>query len=509
MWRKWPRRRKRRSRRNRGGGGSNSHSRGGGNQKKSSTDSESGDKTASLECYLCLEPHRPSECPNRSASATVPATPNSQQGGFLGIVRTILGAGLLVTTSARPAMAARGPPRERHENEYWVADSGATENTTQDSSHLEDYTPAHPGDEVESAGGVFPPVVGYGRVRLLVDQDNSTFKGATRDLTLARVAHVPRARAPYPAFHKTTHNSVRRADARLPSRRHHSTPFRPQAARFPLSSPKNWLPRNQGPPSRRYEGAANAANGSAIDGDSQGDQNPSTSWRHAGPSASCSVSTLTTRDEPSASATSPPAKSSCVRLLCGTPQPTPERQFPVTRRLRGGEARHGHYSPLPKKTTHYTSSLASLEDVSKEPESEQHQPERAGESEGSFELERVEHQTGGGFGAGGGNFGRARTVKTASARAGLLWSKTFSAELAAKGFEQCQTDPCVFRRVLRGKVVVIIVVYVDGKLVASETKRDEERLIASLTATRRSGVRFGAGAVFTPHRLQCGMLNLE
>ena len=113
---------------------------------------------------------------------------------------------------------------------------------------------------------------------------------------------------------------------------------------------------------------------------------------------------------------------------------------------KGGGTRYGHYSPRLKKTTHYTFSLASLEDVSKEPESKRHQPEGAGESEGSFELERVEHDTGGVFVAGGGNFGRARTVKTASARAGLLWLKTFSAELAAKGFEQCQTDPCMFRR---------------------------------------------------------------
>ena len=97
---------------------------------------------------------------------------------------------------------------------------------------------------------------------------------------------------------------------------------------------RNWLPRNQGPPSRRYEGAANAANGSAIDSDIQGDHNPSTSRRYAGPSASCSASTLTTRGKPFASATSPPAKSSCVRRPYGTPQP--KRQFSVTRRLKGG-----------------------------------------------------------------------------------------------------------------------------------------------------------------------------
>ena len=172
-----------------GGEGGN---RGGGKQKKSSTDSESGDKIASLECYFCLEPHRASECPNRSASATAPATPNSQHGRFLGSVCTNLGAGLLTATSARPALAARGAPRKRHEDEYWVVDSGATKNMTQDSSHLEDYTPPPPGDEVESAGEVFLSVAGYGRLQLVVDQDNNTLKGATRELTLDRVIYVPK-----------------------------------------------------------------------------------------------------------------------------------------------------------------------------------------------------------------------------------------------------------------------------------------------------------------------------
>ena len=91
---------------------------------------------------------------------------------------------------------------------------------------------------------------------------------------------------------------------------------------------------------------------------------------------------------------------------------------------------------------------------------------------------------------------------------GCYDSKTFSAELAAKEFEQCQADPCVFRYVLRGKVV-IIVGYVDDLLMASKTKRGEEGLVASLTATPRSGVRSGAVTVFTPHRLHYGVLNLE
>ena len=55
---------------NRGGGGSRNISRGFGKQKKSSTDSESGDTTASPEFYFCLELHIVWEYPNRSASAT-------------------------------------------------------------------------------------------------------------------------------------------------------------------------------------------------------------------------------------------------------------------------------------------------------------------------------------------------------------------------------------------------------------------------------------------------------
>ena len=76
--------------------------------------------------------------------------------------------------------------------------------------------------------------------------------------------------------------------------------------------------------------------------------------------------------------------------------------------------------------------------------------------------------------------GRLQKAMYGLVHAGLLWSKKFSAELAAKVFEQCQAHPCVFRRVLRGNVVVIIVVYVDDLLVANETKRDEEQAINDL-----------------------------
>ena len=76
--------------------------------------------------------------------------------------------------------------------------------------------------------------------------------------------------------------------------------------------------------------------------------------------------------------------------------------------------------------------------------------------------------------------GRLQKAMYGLVHAGLLWSKKFSAELTARGLKQGQADPYVFRRVLRGKVVVIIMVYIDDLLVASGTKRDEEQAINDL-----------------------------
>ena len=117
---------------NREGGDSKNPRNRGGKPKKISKDFEPGDKTAYPDCSFCLEPHKASECANRSASATPPATPNFQRGGFICSVRTNLGAGLLVATSVPLVLGACDAPRERHEDDYWVADSGATGHMTQD-----------------------------------------------------------------------------------------------------------------------------------------------------------------------------------------------------------------------------------------------------------------------------------------------------------------------------------------------------------------------------------------
>ena len=67
--------------------------------------------------------------------------------------------------------------------------------------------------------------------------------------------------------------------------------------------------------------------------------------------------------------------------------------------------------------------------------------------------------------------------------AGLLWSKKFGGELIVEGFERSQADPCVFRRKHPGKVVVIIVVYVDDILVLSESKQDEHQTLESFRSS--------------------------
>ena len=79
--------------------------------------------------------------------------------------------------------------------------------------------------------------------------------------------------------------------------------------------------------------------------------------------------------------------------------------------------------------------------------------------------------------------GRLQKAMYGLMHAGLLWSKKFGGELTAKGFERSQADPCVLRRKHLGKVVVIIVVYVDDLLVLSETKQDVHQALEDLRSS--------------------------
>ena len=81
--------------------------------------------------------------------------------------------------------------------------------------------------------------------------------------------------------------------------------------------------------------------------------------------------------------------------------------------------------------------------------------------------------------------GRLQKAMYGLIHSGLLWSKKFGGELIAKGFERPQANPCVFRRKNLGKVVVIIVVYVDDLLfiVLSETNQDEHQALEDLRSS--------------------------
>ncbi|CAM9759374.1 unnamed protein product [Ascophyllum nodosum] len=79
--------------------------------------------------------------------------------------------------------------------------------------------------------------------------------------------------------------------------------------------------------------------------------------------------------------------------------------------------------------------------------------------------------------------GRLQKAMYGLMHAGLLWLKKLGGELIAKGFERSQADPCMFRWKHLRKVVVIIVAYVDGLLVLSETKQDEHQALEDLRSS--------------------------
>ena len=64
-------------------------------------------------------------------------------------------------------------------------------------------------------------------------------------------------------------------------------------------------------------------------------------------------------------------------------------------------------------------------------------------------------------------------------QSGRQWGHLCADTLIADGFEQCKADPCIFRKVVDGVVVMIVGVYVDDRLVGG-SEEDCESLLASL-----------------------------
>ena len=64
-------------------------------------------------------------------------------------------------------------------------------------------------------------------------------------------------------------------------------------------------------------------------------------------------------------------------------------------------------------------------------------------------------------------------------QSGRKWGHLCADTLIEDGFEQCKADPCIFRKIVDGVVVMIVGVYVDDLLVGGSEK-DCESLLVSL-----------------------------
>ena len=67
-------------------------------------------------------------------------------------------------------------------------------------------------------------------------------------------------------------------------------------------------------------------------------------------------------------------------------------------------------------------------------------------------------------------------------RSGCKWGHLCADTLRAGGFEQCKADPCIFRKVVNGVVVMIVGVYVNDLLIGG-SEEDYESLLTSLNKT--------------------------
>ncbi|CAB1107675.1 unnamed protein product [Ectocarpus sp. CCAP 1310/34] len=64
-------------------------------------------------------------------------------------------------------------------------------------------------------------------------------------------------------------------------------------------------------------------------------------------------------------------------------------------------------------------------------------------------------------------------------QSGSEWGFEVADALISNGYEQCRVDPCIFRKVVDGDVVGLIVIYVDD-IMFSATEQEREELLASL-----------------------------
>ena len=63
-----------------------------------------------------------------------------------------------------------------------------------------------------------------------------------------------------------------------------------------------------------------------------------------------------------------------------------------------------------------------------------------------------------------------------------LWAKTLNRDLIALGYEECKSEPGVYRKVVNGKTIAYITVYVDDCIVGAQTKEEVELEVQAIHA---------------------------
>lgn len=144
--------------------------------------------------YFREGPHRAPECLNRSKSSSTQPARNPEHGGIFAVLKTNLTLGTRLHASLGGTTAPRATTslHDQHPtHEFGVDKSGASQSMITDATAFKNYERAPTGDRGEGADAKLLPVVNYGRLRLLVDQEEGTFWCKTRQLMLEGVAHGP------------------------------------------------------------------------------------------------------------------------------------------------------------------------------------------------------------------------------------------------------------------------------------------------------------------------------
>lgn len=126
-------------------------------------------------CYFWEGPQRPSDNPKRLKTVSTQNVAGPELGGIIADLKTysILGVKLHASVGVSKTMASQY--NQRPADEILVDDREACARMAGDATAFESYKQTHPDDRVKGTDGKLLPVVGYGWLCILLDQEDGTF----------------------------------------------------------------------------------------------------------------------------------------------------------------------------------------------------------------------------------------------------------------------------------------------------------------------------------------------